>query len=356
MKPSLRVIAGPEAARRIRDRGFSLDLFDTFIGASGGPKWLTLYGLDRALAPRLAGREQRLQMIGSSIGALRLACYSQRNPAAAFDRFLESYLDVPPKRLTRASLQRFVEGTVEAVLEGGRAEQILDNTLQPIHIVTARCERIAASERFPQAAMIPAAILNAMNPAWLRLGGVHRAIFASDLGSPIACCGNYPGDRIALTARNLAPALLASGSIPGFLDGVCDIPGAPGGVYRDGGIVDYHFDPRWVDGEGLILYPHFGPALIPGWFDKPFPGRHLDPATLDRVVVLAPSADFVAALPHGKIPDRRDALRFEPAAMRRYWAAVASESERLGEVLLRLLDTGAPDFLHEWFGVGPEIA
>jgi hypothetical protein len=191
--------------------------------------------------------------------------------------------------------------------------------------------------------MVPAALLNALNPAWLRLGGVSRALFAADLSSPISTCDAYAGDRIALDSGNLAPALLASGSIPGLLDGVRDIPGAPAGVYRDGGIVDYHFDPRWATGEGLILYPHFGPTLIPGWFDKPFRGRHLDPAALDRVVVLAPSPEFVASLPYGKIPDRRDALRFDSREMRRYWSTVARESERLGEALTRLLQNGPID-------------
>lgn len=343
MDSALRLYAGPEAARRIHESGFSLDHFDTFIGASGGPKWLTLFGLDRALAPALSNRTRPLHLIGSSIGALRLACYAQHDPAAAFDRFLEAYLDVPKNRLTRASLQRFVEGSIEAVLDGGRAREILSNRLQPLHIVTARCGRFASSERFPQAAMVPAALLNALNPGWLPAAGVRRALFAADLDSPLSCCAAYAGDRILLTPGNLSPALLASGSIPGFLDAVRDIPGAPDGVYRDGGIVDYHFNPRWNIGDGLILYPHFSSTLIPGWFDKPFRGRHLNPSTLDRLVLLAPSPEFIAALPHGKIPDRRDAIHMEPGDMRRYWSTVAGESERLGDALLRLLESRSVD-------------
>lgn len=339
MNTPLQLIAGPEAQRRLREHGFSLDLFDTFIGASGGPKWLTLFGLDRVLSEALAPRREPIQMIGSSIGAVRIACYAQQRPAAVFDRFVEAYLDIP-RKIDRESLREFVKQTVEAVVEGDAPSQILSNRLHPIHIVTARCEGVASIERAPQLAMVPAGLLNLVNPEWMTLGGVRRSIFVADPASPIATHAPYEGDRIPLTTDNLEPALHATGSIPGFSEGVTDIPGAPSGVYRDGGIVDYHFNPEWHRTGGLILYPHFAPMLVPGWFDKFFPRRHLDPVDLERLVLLTPSPEFIASLPYGKIPDRRDASQLDASDLRRTWTTVAHETGRLGEALHRLLERG----------------
>ena len=71
-----------------------------------------------------------------------------------------------------------------------------------------------------------------------------------------------------LTATNLSDALLASGSIPLVMEGIKNIEGCAPGMYRDGGIIDYHFDITLEPNEGLILYPHFNAAPKAGWFDK----------------------------------------------------------------------------------------
>jgi len=49
MTSSLTLLAGPDALRRIRERGLSADDIDILPGASGGPKWLVLAGLDQVL-------------------------------------------------------------------------------------------------------------------------------------------------------------------------------------------------------------------------------------------------------------------------------------------------------------------
>ena len=43
----LNVYAGNAALNQIKDNGFSPDLFGNLLGASGGPKWFTLFGLDK---------------------------------------------------------------------------------------------------------------------------------------------------------------------------------------------------------------------------------------------------------------------------------------------------------------------
>ncbi|GAB2997867.1 hypothetical protein GCM10027050_15260 [Psychrosphaera aestuarii] len=38
----LDIYAGPVAKQKIQEQGFNPELFSTFLGASGGPKWFTL--------------------------------------------------------------------------------------------------------------------------------------------------------------------------------------------------------------------------------------------------------------------------------------------------------------------------
>src|SRR5690606_2267798 len=66
----------------------------------------------------------------------------------------------------------------------------------------------------------------------------------------------------SLGTDSLRPALLASGSIPMVMEAVRDIPGASEGVYRDGGLLDYHLDLPWR-APGGVLYPPFIDRVVP---------------------------------------------------------------------------------------------
>ncbi|MGC1330947.1 MAG: patatin-like phospholipase family protein, partial [Pseudomonas sp.] len=135
--------------------------------------------------------------------------------------------------------------------------------------------------------------------------------------------------------------LLASGSIPMVMEGVRDIPGAGAGTFRDGGLLDYHLDLPYSGGD-LVLYPHFTDKVIPGWFDKALPWRRGDAQRLRNVVLLAPSPQYLARLPHGKLPDRSDFKRFmgQDKARQDYWRTAMSESRRMGDEFLDLVATG----------------
>jgi hypothetical protein len=58
--------------------------------------------------------------------------------------------------------------------------------------------------------------------------------------------------------------------------------------------------------------------------------------------MISPSAEYLAKLPHGKLPDRSDFKRFEGGdkSRQRYWRQAMGESERMGEEFLRLADGG----------------
>jgi hypothetical protein len=115
------------------------------------------------------------------------------------------------------------------------------------------------------------------------------------------------------------------------MKGVFDIPGAPSGCYRDGGIIDYHFDLN-TGKQGLCLYPHFNQKPRPAWFDK-FGERKIRPEHYDNTILLTPSEDFLRSLPYGKIPDRKDFAELDDADRERFWRKVQSVSHRLAEDL-----------------------
>ena len=133
---------------------------------------------------------------------------------------------------------------------------------------------------------------------------------------------------------------MASGSIPLVLTGVPDIAGAPPGMYRDGGVVDYHFSDPLSQGSGLVLYPHFYPYMVPGWFDKSLAWRRARGAATDKVLLMSPSEDFVSGLPFGKIPDRRDFENLDNDERIKYWRKVVAECERMADELRSVVEHG----------------
>ena len=87
------ILAGPEAYATIQSEGFHPALFNTLIGASGGPKWFVLSRLDRVLSSQFfAGRSDPIACMGSSIGSWRHACYAQQQADAALARLEHCYI------------------------------------------------------------------------------------------------------------------------------------------------------------------------------------------------------------------------------------------------------------------------
>jgi len=147
---------------------------------------------------------------------------------------------------------------------------------------------------------------------------------------------------VALVEDNFMQALQASCSIPFLLQAVHGIPGAPAGAYWDGGITDYHLhlnysaaasDGAWGAGQGLVLYPHFQKAVVPGWLDKPWKWRHGSSDFLDSMVVLAPNPEWVRTLPNGKLPDRTDFTHYgnDLAGRMRAWNGATSAAQQMAD-------------------------
>ena len=316
---------------------------DVVPGASGGAKWLGIAGLDRYLFGHLlqAPRTRPLILIGSSIGSWRLACLAQHDPLAALARGHEAYIHhqrysaSPDAREVTTVLAR----ALDHLLGASGVEEILAHPTYHLHVVTAVAGRWTAGVPRPvlSAVLAGAAGLNALSRRALATLFTRTVWHGGDT-SAFTHLRDLPTAHHLVTAATLRDALLASGSIPLLMEGVT-IPGTSG-VHWDGGITDYHLDLPWPAGDGLVLYPHFYGHLVPGWFDKGLPWRRASARHHDRTLLVAPSPAFVASLPGGKIPDRRDFYDLPESERIARWEAVAARTEALGEVLHELIETG----------------
>ncbi len=305
------VKAGPQALAIIRDEGLRPERVRLVAGAAGGPKWLVLYHLDRLMLSGFFGHDGApVDFIGSSIGAWRFAAWCQDDATGALDRFRDAYIHQryehkPTPAEVTAESRRVMDGYID---DAG-VEQILANPTRRLNVLAVKCRHLTACEDKVRMGMglAAAAGANLMSRAFLKYF-FQRCLFG-DLRHrlPLDGGGGLPFTRYPLNDRNLKDALLASGSIPLVMAGVRTIADADRGVYRDGGMIDYHLDLPYRPPPGdLVLMPHFSGKIIPGWLDKSLGWRRPAAANMAQMVMIAPSPGLVARLPGAKIPDRTD--------------------------------------------------
>lgn len=342
MASALRVIAGAKARAHIEQNGLRAEDIRVMVGASGGPKWLSMARLDEFLFGEFfADRQTPLHLIGSSAGAWRFSCFAQRDPAAASRRFAEGYQHICyAPGMSFDDITRHTHGLLDVVLPDAEAvAAVINNPVIKLNLIACRAKGLNAS--LNRAAQMAGLLMTATANAVSRrsLGAFYeRTLFeAPGASAPFRQLHDLPTQVVTLNEDNLRPAVLASGAIPLVLAGIADIPGATPGLYYDGGITDYHFDIPFCD-DGLVLYPHFYSQVVPGWFDKSLRWRKPNPRHYDNVVMLCPSEQWVASLPQGRIPDRRDFSRLSDAQRIREWGETMARSEQLVEDLQRLLD------------------
>jgi hypothetical protein len=349
---ALRILAGPRARRRLRDAGLLPSDVRVVPAAAGGPKGLVLNPLDRYLfAHWLPRAPQVVHLLGASIGAWRMASACLPDADAALAAMAEDYVTQRYEHdVGRSPAPGHVSEVFGAILArslGARAAEVLAAPRLRLHVVASRGRHLLARQgrwRMPLG-YAGAFLANAVSRPALGLW-LERVVFGDPRDALPLPLSDLRSQRAPLTTGNLCAAVLASCSIPFWLDAVHDIPGAPPGAYWDGGITDYHLHLDYASmAEGLVLYPHFGAQVVPGWLDKAWRRRHRATPRLDNVVVLAPHPDWVArTLPGGRLPDRRDFQAFgdDIDGRMRAWRRAIAESQRLADEFAALADVPRP--------------
>lgn len=341
---SLTLKAGHRALTRIRERNLQPADVGTLPGAAGGPKALGIQGLDIALfGGWLASAPRERSLIGASIGSWRFASACLPEPAVALRRLGELYTGMRfTKGVSMVEVSRRCAQMLDELLQQQDAA-VLDNADYRLNIVVVKSHGRLAEDGKRALGLGLSSVVGNNLLGRARLSRHFERVILHDarLAPPLHPLTDFPSRCLPLDVGNLRHALLASGSIPFVMEGVRDIPGAGPGTYRDGGLLDYHLDLPY-SGDDIVLYPHFTDRIIPGWFDKGMPWRRGDATRLQDVLLLAPSRDYLARLPYGKLPDRKDFSRFigDDAGRERYWRLAMAESQRLGDDFLELVESG----------------
>ena len=341
----LTIRAGRRAYQRIHAEGLKAEDVHVIPGAAGGPKALGISGLDKAIfgdwLPRV---EQERALIGSSIGSWRFAAVaSSDDPRAQLAKLAELYTSqrfakgVSAAEVTRKSILFLEE------LLGGREDYLLNHPWYRLNVVVVRSRGFLEHDTRGRLGLGLMSAISANMVSRRHLGRyMERGILHDGrVRAPVSKLVDFPSHEVPLTRENLLPALLASASIPLVMSGVRNIPGAPEGVYRDGGLLDYHLDLPYEQ-PGVILYPHFTDKVVPGWFDKTLPWRRGDATRLQDVLLVSPSREYLDSLPNRKLPDRKDFEKYlgDDEGRERDWRKAIAESDRLGDEFLELLETG----------------
>ncbi|MDP3835965.1 MAG: patatin-like phospholipase family protein [Hydrogenophaga sp.] len=352
---ALRLYAGPQARQHIAQHGLRPQDVGVIPAAAGGPKGLILGPLDRFLFGEwLPQSTQPVHLVGASIGAWRMATACLDDPVAAFERLERDYIAqhyVLPPGQRRLTAQQISDGFADKLrlFYGGRIGEVLRHPRYRLHIVTSRGRLLLRREGFLRTPVgyLGAFAANALHRkalgAWL-----ERVVFSSvPPGSggvsalPFSTL-DFRTRQVPMFEDNFMDALQASCSIPFVLRPVQGIAGAPPGTYWDGGLTDYHLHLHYMlpAASPIVLYPHFQQAVVPGWLDKAWKGRHRSSTALDGMLVLAPDPDWVRTLPDGRLPDRGDFTRYGqdlPARMKA-WGTAASAARQLADEFAQWLE------------------
>ncbi|NVK39300.1 MAG: patatin-like phospholipase family protein [Gammaproteobacteria bacterium] len=324
---SIEILAGAKALTHIQEHGLQPSDIRLMVGASGGPKWLMLSRLDQYLAEHfLPKAEQSISLVGSSIGSWRMACHAQQDPLATFKEFEAIYTHQRYESLSPREITQFVDKVLAALFNDERAEHIVNNPKRKLHVVAVR-NRLLMNGRHNISQIMGLLVAATGN---VFSSKVVEALYPRVLISQGASHDPYHQrpEVIELGVHNLKEALVASGAIPMALEPT-KVTGGKDRWHWDGGMVDYHFAGPFNVEEGLVFYPHFFPKIVPGWFDKGIPWRKAKAKNYDNVVVVAPSKEFIAKLPYGKIPDRKDFTKLNDVDRENYWQTVLQATDAL---------------------------
>lgn len=281
------------------------------------------------------------------------ACHA--DPVAAFQRMGDFYCEQryppnPSPQLISAFCKQLLNDFI-----GGHESEITAHPHHRLQLLTVRGRKLlnSPSRKFTaMAGFTAAAFANIASRA--RLAQHLERVVIGDTRDPAfwlkAKFDAFDTHFAPLSANNIVPALLASGTLPLVMEPVRNIPQAPHGTYWDGGLIDYHLALPYsrVSGNpagGLVLYPHFTEHIVPGWLDKPLPWRRAGLGKnrdwLDNVLLVSPSRAFLRTLSRSKLPDRKDFLYYgiDHDFRIQNWKLAIGEGQRLRDELAAFVET-----------------
>jgi hypothetical protein len=384
IKQSLEILAGPRAIKHIREHGLRPADIDIIPGAAGGPKGLGLAKLDEwlfadFLPQGFDERKYPIQLIGASIGAWRFASvcrgvidgkFSADETRKALALFAKTYSETKyAKNVDAATITADARNLIQLLFDG-HVPDVLSHPHYRLNVLAVRGKGILAREQRGRthAGYMLAALANAAGRKHLRhfldrtwfyseretlalVGATRQNVLKMPASAGVLNMNPFftslesdpfTTEYAALTEKNFRDVLIATGSIPLVLEGVADIEGASEGTYWDGGLIDYHLHLPYANTSGLVLYPHFTNKIVPGWLDKMLPWRKASGDSLDNVVLVCPSKEYLDQLPFKKLPDRNDFKRFanDYEGRVKYWRFAMDESARLRDELAGLIESG----------------
>jgi len=343
----LKVYAGHDALKHIQRNGLKADDISMLLGASSGPKWLPLHGIDQFLIQDFfEGRTKILHLLGTSAGAWRMAAYalagSEPDKLAAHTRFTEAYIEqCYPESPSGEQVLDGCRKVIRELLGEGGVNNLLNHPHARMNLITTQCHGLTQLK--PKALKMlgfgAASLMNRVSRASLGRQFSRVVMHHPYSEMPTGELLDLPTRYAPLTERNIEDAILSTGSIPLIIDGVKNVAGR--GVYQDGGITDYGFDLPLLPEDGFVLYPHFVKCPAPGWFDKGWINkdevwRKPSRENYAKTIMLVPSDEFVAGLPGGKIPDRYDFLNFSDHERIRNWRKTIALTQCLADDLANI--------------------
>ena len=341
------VKAGKKIIGRIRDGAFQPDRITTYVGPGAGPRWLVAGGFDLTLLREgTLGRKRPVVLMGASAGALRFAAWVQPEAEKCYRALMDRYIaltfdDKDNRRTVGGKILDLIDGFVE----NDAIPFALAHKRYRLNVITARARKMAALEPAPFQGMglFFAFLSNAVHRSWLRFFFERVLFYTGPIPPRFVSRKGFRGRAVPLSAANFKHALLASSAIPLVVSGVRDLFGAPPGVYRDGGLVDYHLNTRYGETEDdvTLLFSH-QERIVPTWLDKRLSRRKPREETLENVLLVHPVEEFIGRLPGGKVPDREDFRTFwkDPAARIAHWRQAVEQTSRFGEDFLELVESG----------------
>lgn len=339
---SLNIKVGKQAKALIQKEGLRPAQVDVIPGAAGGPKGIGIQGLDQAIFADFLEREKRPRtVIGSSIGSWRFASILGWGAKQGTERLAELYTHLYfHKKMTALEVSQICREMLQGLVRG-KEDQILQHPDYHLTVLAVKSQKLLQSD---QKLALATAILGVIGANAISrpksAAFMQRVIAQPEQGTQFSMPQDgFNTQYYALQENNLEDWLMASASIPFAMTGISNIAGAENGVYRDGGLIDYHIDLPYQS-KGIVLYPHFTDHITAGWFDKLLKWRKPNSVHQDRTVLISPSETFLQSLPMGRLPDRNDFVvkGLDQNKRIQIWKQCIAESHRMGDEFLELVE------------------